>query len=791
MQDSSAIAALRLQLLSNGYMPLANRDKRSFLKGWPTVVVTPDVIQLWSRRKRREAATGIRVENHLAVIDLDIDHPVIEDIAAAIEQIVPEGYLLRRGKGYKEAWFVRTAELFSRIHTRRWVAPGVVEDDGTHSIEIFGGGSPRQFGAFGAHTLDDNGNARISYEWDGPSPADTPLASLPELTKEQFFLICDTAERMLEKAGFTFVKRSVAGESEAVRVYDLTDDMVFDLDTGESDVPLADVAKRAGSETLRCSARWLEGDSAVNRSRCLIGVTRAGHLMIWESASGTTHMEASKKPIDRQELLDRAAEALKALETKQQHKIDEADDGYVVAAKIRETYVFNPASSNHAAVPLWASELDAGLSVTAFRQLMLPYVAVETGPRGGEKRINPVDMWMSDRRRYAVDGVRMAPDQPRPTFEEDGQTFLNVYDPPLHDAEGGDAGIGWELIEQILPDATEREWFTQWLAYKFMNPDIPGPAVILVAASAFGTGRGTLATLLEKLFGQSYVRTLPFHIFAGQTYQSQYNDWLVGSVVAFVNESADTSSSGGSTYKTKVNTYEHLKELIDPRPRMTHIVRKGENSYRARTHASFIIATNHRDALPLPPGDRRFAVLTNGQPREQAFWTRIHGWLEDPANIAAFARALEQVDLTGYNPYAPPIMTTAKQTMIDLAGSELDHAVNQMLEEARGALFTTEQVLGWLRTLRTRYSYDYPDNWQVIAKRLVLNRFTRIGHRNGKNWLLPHAGLQVPVYAVNAADADLWTNAAPADAVKELSLNEPDAVAPGAMIQTVFGGVRT
>lgn len=124
------IEQLRLQVLANGYTPIRNRDKRTFMKGWPSAVVDEAEIKRWSRRFSRDKATGIRVEDGLAVIDIDVDdRELVDRIANRILDVCPTledenvPLLVRRGKGAKEAWFVRTDETFSRIHSRAWVRP--------------------------------------------------------------------------------------------------------------------------------------------------------------------------------------------------------------------------------------------------------------------------------------------------------------------------------------------------------------------------------------------------------------------------------------------------------------------------------------------------------------------------------------------------------------------------------------------------------------------------------------------------------------------------------------------
>lgn len=286
-----AITQLRLRLLANGYTPIRNHDKRTFMKGWPSAVIDPGEIARWGRM-RQDKATGIRVEDRLAVIDFDIDDKalmlrisdaVLDAIPVLADLKVP--LLVRHGKGAKEAWFVRTDEAFSRIHSRAWLKPGSTTDAGAHRVEIFGGASPRQFGSFGYHTAPEHGKEAIFYAWEDRSPLDTPLSELPVLTKQQFFKIADIVELELEAAGWTVVTRTTRGENKTSWVYDLTEDMVFQCDDG------IDRKLRELVGGLRCSASFTGDKSAKRRDRCQIAVTREGRVVVTDHDGDVKHAE--------------------------------------------------------------------------------------------------------------------------------------------------------------------------------------------------------------------------------------------------------------------------------------------------------------------------------------------------------------------------------------------------------------------------------------------------------------------------------------------------------------------
>lgn len=803
--------ALRLALLANGYTPIPNVGKTTFLKGWPTIKVDEAEIRGWSRRHSRWQDTGLRIQDGLAVIDIDINHEVIDRVAARLEKEEPAlaQALVRYGKGRKEAWFVRTAEDFGRIATRRWLAPGAnLDRDGTHVVEIFGGSSPRQFGAFGAHTRGAGGDVEIAYEWAIPyhttvaeSPANVRLDQLPELPKNVFLRLCDVVEEELEAAGWTPVMRTVKGEGDALRVYDLQPEMHFECNDGLTRT-LAELEAAAGEEGLRCSASWLEPGGNHSMTRCLIGRSHSGVLTLWDSATGTTHLPASKAPSENSAATQEAVAGLLAklqkaadseAKQKRRSRLTAEDDYQQAAAKLLATYAYCP-SRQAAIVPLYATSATEGMTMTNFRTMLLPWAGEEEGPKGGIKKINPADIWASSSNRETVEGLRLRPDRERPTYTEEGKTYVNIYAPELHLRAGGDAAPGLEFLEQLLPDSGEREWFTRWLAFKYRNPGVPGPAVVMVARS-HGTGRGTLGELVRRLFGARYVKTLGFDLFAGRTYQSQYTAWMADSLVVIVNESS--TADNGSTYRTKHDTYERLKEVIEPRAQERRIVMHGVTAFDALVFTSYLIFTNNPDALPLPADDRRIWVGSNGEPRPVEYWEGVNAWMGEPANVDAFAQHLLALDLGDYSPYAVPPMTEGKEAMTEMSRSDLDRGIERALAKLTdGELFVPAQVIALIQEMKETDGLRLPDKWQDSVGRELPKLTHRVGKPNGRNWHPMIEGKRHSIYAIQRTTAQRW-NDAEADDVRSEILRNGSVKATGmagdvlrgiAKLQAIRGG---
>ena len=114
--------AFRLAMLANGFTPLLNDGKRSIEKGWPRQRVTEADVMAWDRSLL--ATTGLRIDDDLAVIDVDIVEPaIVQALAETLDKSFPELFargLVRHAGGGKEAWIARVDEPFARLASWRW-----------------------------------------------------------------------------------------------------------------------------------------------------------------------------------------------------------------------------------------------------------------------------------------------------------------------------------------------------------------------------------------------------------------------------------------------------------------------------------------------------------------------------------------------------------------------------------------------------------------------------------------------------------------------------------------------
>ena len=178
---------------------------------------------------------------------------------------------------------------------------------------------------------------------------------------------------------------------------------------------------------------------------------------------------------------------------------------------------------------------------------------------------------------------------------------------------------------------------------------------------------------------------------------------------------------------------------------------------------TYIIANIHEVALPIPDDDRRFFVASNGEPQDEAFWQEIRDWMDAPANVAAFYNWLaEVVDISDFNPFAPPPRTSAKDAMVEAAQSDLDRALTEALDGLNSKVLVLEQLVPMVERVARENGYDLPqapgDKRTVTIKRAAQKLLYRVGERGSANERLMIEGKRYYVWATTQRDATLYSN---------------------------------
>jgi hypothetical protein len=127
--------------------------------------------------------------------------------------------------------------------------------------------------------------------------------------------------------------------------------------------------------------------------------------------------------------------------------------------------------------------------------------------------------------------------------------------------------------------------------------------------------------------------------------------------------------------------------------------------------------SNHGNAAPLPQDDRRFwvhQVLASRQ--DPDYYDNLFKWLgtDGPAHVYAWLKAL---DISSWNPAAPPPMTKAKQNMINSFKSEIERILDDAIADRAGPfvadVVTRDVVQIYVETMLRKDRLDRSESLQV------------------------------------------------------------------------------
>ncbi len=155
-----------------------------------------------------------------------------------------------------------------------------------------------------------------------------------------------------------------------------------------------------------------------------------------------------------------------------------------------------------------------------------------------------------------------------------------------------------------LESQYEQDLFLDWMAYIYQNPGKRvGWAMLLQGAP--GTGKSYFGNVFEELLG-SNVRSLDTQAISGR-----FTGWAHGSIVTVVEEIRIAGTN-------KYEILDKLKPIISNST--IQIEEKGRDHRTVPNFTSYLLLTNHKDAVPLGDGERRYcAMFSRIQSEEELF----------------------------------------------------------------------------------------------------------------------------------------------------------------------------
>lgn len=204
------------------------------------------------------------------------------------------------------------------------------------------------------------------------------------------------------------------------------------------------------------------------------------------------------------------------------------------------------------------------------------------------------------------------PGQPE-MFESEGKQFVNTY----HDSgiaaanslDGDDDGqsvvnLFLSHVEMLIEEPREREILLDFMAYVYANPTHRVRWGMLLWGIE-GNGKTYFYHVMQMLLGHNAT------VINTSMIERPFNDWAVGSRLIGIEEIRISGTN-------KWRVLDQLKPMISND--VIAVEPKGAARYHAPNFASYLMTTNHLDAVPVSDSDRRYcAIFTRHRTQEDLF----------------------------------------------------------------------------------------------------------------------------------------------------------------------------
>lgn len=331
-------------------------------------------------------------------------------------------------------------------------------------------------------------------------------------------------------------------------------------------------------------------------------------------------------------------------------------------------------------------------------------------------------------------------------FEHEGKTMLNKYrERGVEVVEpADDSGVVDRFLRHLeltLPDAADREIFLDWLCFVCQNPGHRINWALLLQGSQ-GTGKTYFVNVLQAVLGRNVANLDP------QAIAGRFTGWAHGSTVVAIEEIRIHGT----------NKFEILDRM---KPFLTNdtvsIEEKGRDHRTVPNFTSYLLLTNHSDAIPLADGDRRYCVLYShwqsegqmfdelgGRSGAEKYFDELFDDLHESrvGELAWFLKTRKLSDR--FSPRGRAPVTKARQTMINLAISPERQLLEDALAEHECAVINDNILdVTWLNELCKMSDTELPKTRAMTAILLEMGfiqhekRFVKINkdRRNHYVWL--------------------------------------------------------
>jgi hypothetical protein len=240
----------------------------------------------------------------------------------------------------------------------------------------------------------------------------------------------------------------------------------------------------------------------------------------------------------------------------------------------------------------------------------------------------------------------------------------------------------------LATDPTEANLLLDFLAYVYQNP-VKRVRWAILLFGIQGNGKSFFVELMKHLMGHNAGEV------AGTTIAQRFTGWAVNKLFIAIEEIRVPSES-------KYAVLDKLKPFITNSE--VNVELKGQDDRVVPNFASYLLLTNHDDALPLDDDDRRYCVIetrhkTKADIPGQDYFDELFGALDDHIEAIAHYFATRPID-AAFNPNGRAPETRGKWRMMQESKSAPRLAVEEAIAEFQCDVINDDVV--YVGALRNR-----------------------------------------------------------------------------------------
>jgi hypothetical protein len=221
----------------------------------------------------------------------------------------------------------------------------------------------------------------------------------------------------------------------------------------------------------------------------------------------------------------------------------------------------------------------------------------------------------------------------------------------------GDCTLICEHIRDVVCGSDQKvyDWLLKLFAYWVQHPAEQGYTIVVMRSEEEGTGKGVIARLMVKLFGQHGLQITQSKHLVGH-----FNAHLLDCCMLYADEAFFAGDKQHEGVLKAIGTEPTI--MIEP---------KGINPFPIPNRLKVIMTSNSDWVVPAGVHDRRYLVLDVSANRrgDEKYFDALYKQIDEQGGAEAFLQMLLDIDLNGFNPRKRPNTTALeRQKELSLSG---------------------------------------------------------------------------------------------------------------------------